>query len=384
MRIVLGNSSLAKYPQGGGHWMVFLQYLLGLRGLGHEVFLWEQMESTGDSAADRTFADSFFHRLAEFGFEKNAALLVYDKSSDPITLQAVRPLGCSELQLREIAASADLLWNLCGALRNPMLSLFKRRALIDLDPGHLHVSATMCDMGLADHDVFLTIGAKINDADCGVPRLGLSWRTFVPFVYLPMWTSQPDPGKAAPFTSITHWNWEELYHDDRPLSLSKRDAYLRFLDLPHRSGRAFQLAANIHPDDNTGDRELLAGHGWQLTHPYDVADSPAAYQHFIVGSRAEISCVKPIFRELRTGWFSDRSACYLAAGRPVLGEDTGFGDHLPTGDGLILFRDMDEAVSAVADIDANYERHSRSARDFAEQFLDSERSLKLMIDACGG
>ena len=111
-------------------------------------------------------------------------------------------------------------------------------------------------------------------------------------------------------------------------------------------------------------------------------DPPAAYRNYIAASRAELACPKAIFRELRTGWFSDRSACYLASGRPVVAEDTGLSDHYPTGSGLLCFGNLDEAVAGVAAIDADYERHSRAARDFAEEFLDSRRALPAMLAAC--
>jgi hypothetical protein len=198
-----------------------------------------------------------------------------------------------------------------------------------------------------------------------------------------MWNFAPDPGRKTPFSSVTHWTWGELWLQDRVLSISKRDAYLRYLELPQRTMRPFELAANIHPEDQTGDRELLCSHGWKLVDPWQVAVSPQAYQNYIARSRAEISCPKPIYRELKSGWFSDRSAAYLASGRPVLAEDTGFSDHFPTGEGLLMFHDLSEAIVGVADIDANYERHRRAAREFAEEFLDSRRSLETMLAACG-
>ena len=120
-----------------------------------------------------------------------------------------------------------------------------------------------------------------------------------------------------------------------------------------------------------------------MADPQQVARSPAAYADYIRRSRAEISCPKPIYRELKTGWLSDRSAAYLASGRPVLAEDTGLSDHLPTGEGLLVFRNLEEAVAGVADIDAHYQRHCRAARMFAEEHLDSARCLTRMLALCG-
>jgi hypothetical protein len=382
IRVVLTNSSLARYPEAGGLWTLFLQYPLGLAALGHDVLWLELYQMCGQTARDQQLIDQFFSRMREYGLERHCAVLAFERKPRPLTLDVCTIHGRTHLELKEIISSADLLWNLAGTLKQPLLSLFKRRALIDGDPGHLQISGLECDIGQRDHDIFLTVGTKIQDKDCAVPTLGLAWHPFPQFVYLPMWKPEPDPGPHAPFTSVTQWNWEELWHDNRSLSLSKRDAYLRYVELPGRAHRPFELAANIHPQDDTGDRETLAAQGWRLVDPHKVASSPAAYQDYIRNSRAEICCPKPIYRELNTGWISDRSACYLASGRPVLAEETGFSDHFPTGKGLVTFRDLDEAVAGVAEIDSNYAQHSLAAREFAEQFLDSGNCLPAMLAAC--
>jgi hypothetical protein len=384
LRIVLGNRTLARYPQGGGHWTVRLQYLLGLEALGHDVFLLELLESSGDAIRDHQLISSFFTRLQHYGLSDRCALLLFDKNSRLSNLEAAVPYGKSRQQIKEIIQSADLLWNYCCQVRQPMLGMFRHRVLIDLDPGHLQVSALTWDMDLYDHQAFLSVGKKLLDADCEVPTFGLKWYTFTPFVYLPMWEMVPDPGQEAPFSSITHWTWgEELWLQDRVLSTSKRDAYLRYIELPQRAKRPFELAANILPADQTGDRELLESHGWKLVDPWEVAGSPSAYQRYIARSRAEISCPKPVFKELQTGWFSDRSACYLATGRPVIAEDTGIADYLPIGTGLLVFHDISEAVTGVVEIDSNYQEHMRAARALAEEFLDSRRCLEAMLAASG-
>jgi hypothetical protein len=237
-------------------------------------------------------------------------------------------------------------------------------------------------MGLDDHHSFLTVGLKINDPDCEIPTLGKKWQSFSPFVYLPFWKQELDPGSHAPFSSITQWTWAELWYKDRVLSISKRDGYLRYIELPKIASRPFELAANIHPNDNTGDKELLQSNDWKLVDPNQVANSPDSYQEYIALSRAEIVCPKPIFTELKTGWFSDRSACYLASGRPVLTEDTGISEYLPTGQGLLVFRDINEALAGVAEIDSDYKRHLRAARGIAEELLNSHYWLEQMIDFC--
>ena len=380
-RIVLGLPDLAGYPEGGGHWSAVIQYVLGLIDLGCDVHGLEVMASTGDEAQDQSYIGRSIDRWKRYGLENRYALLLHDPSDPHPSLESGQVHGMTTRQLTDVVQSADLLWNLCAALRQPLLSLFRRRVLIDLDPGILQISALSWDLGLHDHDVFLTVGLKVGDTDCDVPTLDLPWQTFAPFVYLPCWPLSDDPGPKAPFSSVTQWTWEEQWFGDRVLKSSKRDGYLHYVDLPLQAARPFELAINIDPLDETGDRETLSRHGWNVVHPHDVAASPHAYRTYIQRSRAEISCVKPIYRELKTGWLSDRSVAYLASGRPVLAEDTGFSDHLPVGEGLIAFNAMEEAVAGVEEIDAHYARHSSVARELVEEYFDSRRCLSAMLAA---
>jgi hypothetical protein len=381
LRVVLAGGFLAFYPEGGGVWMGFLQYLLGLRALGHDVLWLELLASSGDAVVDARRIDGFFRRMKEYGLGDCCALLLQPTGVTEQRLDAAEAHGLSRSAIADAAHTADLLWNFASAVRPPLLSLFRRRVLVDVDPGHLQVAALTADLAIAEHDAFLTVGTKIHDPDCEVPTLGRTWRPFVPFVHLPLWQPTPDPGRTAPFTSVTQWTWEELWLGDRVLSVSKREAYLPYLTLPRRTGRPFELAVNLSETDGTGDRERLSGHGWQLTHPHTVAASPADYQRYIARSRAEFGCPKPIHRALRTGWFSDRSACYLASGRPVLFEDTGIGERLPTGKGLVLFRDTEEAAEAVLAVDRDWEAHARAAREIASEHLDGTRILLAMLEA---
>ena len=383
LRIVLGDHTLAYYLQGGGHWMVYLQYLLGLKALGHEVFFLELLWSSGDAGQDRQRIASFFDRMRGYNLDEQCAVLFFNWDSPAQDFDLAEVFGRSRTDTREIIKGADLFWNNCCGIKQPLLGMFRHRVLIDLDPGLLQVSALTKDLDFDQHQTFLSVGKKLHDPDCPVPTFGLKWNTFFPFVYLPMWTVAPDLGPTAPFSSITHWSWgKEQFFQNRLISTSKRDAYLRYLELPRHCKRSFQLAASIFPTDNSGDRELLERNGWELIEPWRVAASPEDYQTYINKCRAEISCPKPIFRELKTGWFSDRSACFLASGRPVLTEDTGFPEHLPTGEGLLVFHNLAEAVAGVAEIDANYARHMRAARQLAEEYLDSSRVLSAMLEAC--
>lgn len=381
MLIVLASRSIASYPLGGGVWSWILQYPLGLRALGHNIFWLELMKASGDRARDAELAKNFLARISPYGLAPHAAVLVFDDIETQDLDRAVI-YGRPRLTVLDIVRSADLLWNVASAVHPPLLSRFRRKALIDVDPGHLQILATEFEFGLKDHDVHFSVGANLPDPDCEVPTLGLTWRTFLPFVYLPMWDVAPDPGREAPFTSITQWTWEELSFQGRALSASKRMAYMRYLDLPNRAGRPFEIAANIGSTDPMHDREALGAGGWRVVDPHQVTPTIEAYREYLRASRAEILCPKPIFREMNTGWFSDRSVCYMALGRPVLAEDTGFGQFVPTGRGVLDFRDLEEARAGVAEIDGNYQLHSRWARELAEDLFSSDRQLTAMLDAC--
>ena len=383
LRILLANRTLACYPQGGGHWACFLQYLLGLNALGHEVFWLEILRSSGNPTRDRRLIAIFFNRMRKYGFEGRCALLLCRSHLDEIALQTADAYGMSQNQLSDLARSADLLWNFSCSLRQPLLSLFHKRVLIDLDPGYLQACGLIWNMGIQDHHIFLSVGTNFGDPDCQIPDLNLKWLRFHPFVYLPMWNLTSAPPESAPFTSVTQWTWETLTLEGRVLSISKRDAYLRYVDLPTQTARAFELAVNINRNDSTGDRELLTQMGWNLAHPHRVARSPSLYQSYLQQSRAEFSCAKPIYRELNTGWVSDRSVAYLASGRPVLAEDTGFSKHLATGRGLVTFRNLPEAVAGIREIDGNYSLHQRAARELAEEYFSSTKWLPAMLSACG-
>ena len=352
---------------------------------GHDVFVLDVLRSTGERSSDERRVKRFFQRLGRFGLRDHAAVLLHTTgANDRPALELDVLYGSDESRVLRIARSADLLWNLCGSLGPPLRRLFRRRVLIDTDPGVYQLSALQWDMGIDDHEVLLTVGTKINDADCEVPRLGRRWYPFRPFVHLPLWPVSELPAGRPPLTSVTTWRWgDEVFSwRGRELTTSKREAYLRYIDLPRQVGARFTLAANIHPLDQTGDRELLLDRGWSLVHPERVARTPLLYRRFIERSLAEFCCCKPIYSALRTGWFSDRSACYLAAGRPVLCEETGFSDHLPAGEGLLAFADEQEAAAAVREVAVAPGRHARAARLLAEEFFTAEQNLLAMLDRC--
>jgi len=317
--------------------------------------------------------------MQRFGLGNRCAVLLHDLAQPELGIKD-SVYGMEVSSLKDLIRRADVLWNFHCSLRPPLLHEFKWKALIDVDPGHLQISALSWNMSINEHDVLFSVGTKINDRDCEIPKLGRTWHTFLPVVHLPFWTVEP-ARMEAPITSVTQWNWgDDLPFDGRTLSSSKRDAYLRFLQLPRRCSGKFVLAANIDPDDDTGDRELLVEHGWTLAHHNRCGRTVVQYQRFICNSLAELGCAKSVYTALRTGWFSDRSAAYLASGRPVIAEDTGFLEHVPGGIGLLAFKNVDEAATAVDELLTNYRHHQLAARQIAEAYLSGERVLPRMVE----
>ncbi|MDQ3938576.1 MAG: hypothetical protein M3253_07835 [Chloroflexota bacterium] len=380
VRVVVAGNACAAYPQAGGLWSWMLQYVIGLRDLGHEV-LWLELltQPNGGRVPDRR-VELFLRRTKALGLGGCAVAVEIRGGDAAYPERWIAAGGRSDAWLSQLR-SADVVWNLAGALPRAMFEqLAGMKVFLDGDPGHLQVSALDWDLGLDRHDAHFSVGLNVGQPDCEVPTLGLRWQPFPPPVHLPLWPVT-SPEENAPITSVTQWNWEEIWLDGRVLSISKREAYMRYAELPRVTGRRFELAANIHPSDPTHDRATLIESGWTIVDPHTVAGTPARYRRYVRRSRAELSCPKPVFRELRTGWLSDRSAAYLASGRPVIAEDTGLAPHLPTGEGLLTFADLAGAAAAVESLDAQPARHQRAARELAAAYLSSSLVLPRMVEA---
>src|SRR5215210_1695158 len=359
---------LAGIPgQGGASWAV-LQYLLGLRRLGHDVVFVEP--ATAGPAIE-----AYFAAVAEqFGLEGRAALL------DPDTGETT---GLSRPALLHAVAGADLLLNLSGMLADEeVLAAAGLRAFVDLDPAFTQLwhAVEGIDMGFARHDRFVTIGRRIGSDGCTVPTCGREWLTTPQPVVLEHWPVA-DELRHDGFTTVGHWRaYGSIIHDG-VLYGQKAHSVRALVDLPARAASArFTPALGIHPDE-TRDLEALREHGWELLDPAVVAATPDAYGSFVRGSWAEIGVAKSGYVASACGWFSDRSVCYLASGRPVLAQDTGFAADLPTGDGLLAFSTVDGAAAGVGALRGDYARHRRSARALAEEVFESDRVLTRLLES---
>jgi len=374
--------ALAQRPNAAGHTWVFLQYLLGFRRLGWDVVFIDRLER--DMCFDRNGRAVPVERsinlqylsdcMRRFGLEDSWALL-YDESA--------RTFGLPKEALVERVSRSALLVNFMGYLDDPEIrDAAPRRAFVDIDPGF---GQLWRELGLHDlfhdHDSYVTIGEGLGDPGCTVPTCGIDWISTKPPVVLDEWPVASSSGVR--FTTVATWRgpFASIEHQGRTYGLRAHE-FRKFLALPRMTGRAFELALDIDAADHA-DIERLRDGGWSLVEPRAVAGDPASYRRYIQGSLAEFSVPKNLYVETRAAWFSDRSACYLASGKPVLLRDTGLAAYLPTGKGLVTFDTIDGAASAVREICENYAAHSEAARALAEEHLASDLVLGRLLGAVG-
>jgi len=365
--------------QGGATWAV-LQYLLGLRQLGHDVHFVEpiaadKLQPHGAGLSCSTNAAYFRAVMRQFDLESHAALLLAG------TKQTV---GLSYDSLRSVAAGSDCLINISGMLADPALTqAIPVRVYLDLDPGfnQLWCAAEGINVGFEGHTHFVTIGPALGDADCVIPTCGRSWIATRQPLVLSEWPPAERVTHDA-FTTVANWRGYGSITHNGVFYGQKAHAWRQFMALPGQAHEHFLAALAIHPDESS-DLLNLTWHGWQLIDPAQVADTPDRYRSFVQGSKAEIGVAKSGYAAARCGWFSDRSVCYLASGRPVVAQETGFSRFLPTGEGLFAFETIDEACVGIDAVVRDYERHSRAARAIAEEYFDASRVLPQLLERVG-
>jgi hypothetical protein len=213
---------------------------------------------------------------------------------------------------------------------------------------------------------------------CSIPTCGVSWLTTLQPVVLEQWQADANTAYDA-LTTVANWRgygsieYQDTFYGQKAHSLR------RFIDLPARTPEQFSLALAIHPDEKQ-DLLALQRNGWRLLDPTAVAATPSAYRNFVAGSKAEFGIAKSGYVTSRCGWFSDRSACYLAAGRPVIAQETGFSRFLPTGEGLFTFETTDDVLASLYDLNRDYARHTQAARAIASEYFDSDRVLRRLLE----
>ena len=376
--VCIAPANTLAYPNGGGHFSVYLQWALGLRALGCDVIWLEQIDpSRPAEESNRNIAILRAH-LARWDLERCLALTTPEGTS------AARELG-TPLDF-DIATEADLLLNFWHSLPELVVRRFRRSALIDTDPGLLQIWMTTGAVHVARHDTYFTIGETVGTPTARFPDCGLPWCYTPPAVFLPEWSASGDVHRSqgptdgtAPYTTVAHWWGGSFEFNGATFCNEKRVSFLQYLDLPQRTRVPLELAVCL-AEYYEEYRQLMEPKGWRLREAWDVSSTPDAYRTYIQRSRGEFSCAKPAYVSLETAWVSDRTLCYLASGKPAVVQHTGRSRVLPDSDGLFRFRTLDEAAAALDAAEADYDRHSRQARMLAEELFDARKVVTRVIE----
>lgn len=379
LKILLSGMIASNPYQGGATWAV-LQYLLGLKNLGHEVFFVEPIADESLRPARSPLASSenaaYFRAVAgEFGLAKSAALLLAGTEET---------VGGSYEQLRRAASRADLLINVAGMLGDQSLTeSIPVRVYLDLDPAFVQLwhDAEGIDMRFDGHTHFVSVGQFVGQPGCTVPTCGLEWIKTLQPVVLELWPVNERVSYDG-LTTIANWRGYGSIEHGGVFYGQKAHSLRQFIDLPTLTEEKFFLALSIHPEE-TRDLEALRSHGWNLLDPARVAGSPAAYRQFIGESRGEFGVAKSGYVNSRCGWFSDRSVCYLASGKPVVAQETGFSEFLPTGEGLFAFETSEDVLAAIQSVNTCYAQHAAASRALAEEYFAADRVLPRLLRNVG-
>jgi hypothetical protein len=378
LTILLSGMIAADPHQGGATWAV-LQYALGFRRLGNDVFFVEPVAAKALQPAGAPLAASdnaaYFRRVVtDFGLAERSALLLAG------TRETV---GLTHEELVRAAGRADVLINISGLLTDEAITdRISRRVYLDLDPAFNQFwHAQGVDVRFAGHTRFVTVGLALGRPDCPVPTCGREWVTTAQPVVLEHWPAGTEIVHDA-LTTVGNWRAYGSVEYGGAFYGQKAHALRPLFDLPRRTDERLLLALAIHPGE-TKDLAALAGGGWGLLDPARVVATPADYRRFVRGSKAEFGLAKSGYVASRCGWFSDRSVCYLASGRPVIAQQTGFGRFLPTGKGLLAFETADDVLAAIDALRRDYAGHARAARGLAEEFFDSDKVLPRLLQRVG-
>jgi len=381
MKIIVGGV-VSLPPFSAGIAWDWIQYSVGLRELGHDVYFVEEVmpewcfDNDGQSCDFLKSANRELFRaiMERFGFWEKACQ-VFNHGEATCGL----PFSSFIAETKD----AELLINMSGHVTTEaILGNVNRRVYVDQDPVYTQLwhSEYGKDLNFGKHDVFFTVGLNIGTPHTDIPDCGVTWHHVLPPVALEYWAHEFD-ATCTRFSTIASWSgFNDLSYRGEWYK-SKYAEFQRFAALPTEVDQPLEVILKAYQEHDDGIR-LLKTNGWVISEPDQVGDL-SGYQQFIARSRAEIGIAQNAYVKGRSGWFSDRAAHYLASGKPALCQSTGFERCLPTGRGLLSFSNMDEAVAGIEAINANYSLHCRSAREFAEEYLGYRKVLPKMLETCG-
>ena len=378
---------MGSMPIAGVIWQ-HVHYVVGLQRLGHDVYYIEDSArlpynpETFEVTNEFDYAAKVLNRLAgEFDFKNRWAFCARYLKRNPTA-------GLPLKKIRQLYRDADAILNICGTQEfNDDLLKSDRIIYVESDPG---VEQIKIDKGvrstvdyLSRHHALFTFGENVGTKKFPVPPHGLKWHATRQPIVTHLWKTNQAPKPAAVFTSIANWSTsglKDITWRGRKYLWSKSREFLRFVAAPRRSGETFELATNIQ-DRKT--REKFESNGWRFTSPLQMSVDYWLYRDYIQQSKGEFTVAKDQYVQLNTGWFSDRSACYLAAGRPVIMQETGFTKNYGADAGLLAFRSLGEIAEAVKIINADYSKHSGAARQIAREIFEAEKVVKSLLDRAG-
>ncbi len=382
MRIII-TGLIGQYAFGGVAWD-YLQYVEGFRQLGHEVWYLEDTETWPYDPIQNTVSAECAYNV---GYLRN----VMDKLGlDGRWIYRNCPdasyHGLTETAAKQICANADLFVNVSGCCwMRPEYASIRKKIFIDSDPmftqvGLLNAKPDVLDRVKA-HNVHFTFAEHIRADGCRIPSAGLNWIPTRQPIVLDWWPTSPTPPRDV-WTTVMNWvSYKPCeYNGD---TWGQKDVEMeRFMTLPSRTQQRMELACGRGPGNKRPTQRLL-DHGWRIIEPDEHLPDPWKYRDYLRSSKGEWSIAKEAYVKSRSGWFSCRSACYLALGRPCVLQDTGWSGHYPSGEGLLAFATIEEAVAGLEKVASDYEQHAHAARQLAERFFDARRVLSAMLEEAG-
>jgi len=370
---ILCSGHLVRHPVGGHTWH-HLQYLVGLQRLGHEVYFFEHFgwpnscydPKRGAMTSEPTYGISYVEEILKcHGLQGRWCYLSEDGKA----------YGMSREQLSRICEECDFYFNLSNINWIPELEHCRRRVLVDTDPVFSQIGSFGMGGPFSRYHRLFTYGENVHHPSCDMPTGGASWLPTRQPIVLDLWEPRP-ASEHAPVTTVMNWSaYGDAEFQGRVYGQKDRQ-FEPFFSFPRLMEWPMVLAVNAPRD--VADR-LRAG-GWGLVDPTEVSRSPWTYQQFITGSIGEFSVAKHAYVVTRSGWFSDRSASYLASGRPVVVEDTGFSRNIPCGKGLMAFKTPAEAKRAVEEILTDSTAQGVAARALAEEYFDATKVLTELLE----
>ena len=378
---------MGSIPIAGVIWQ-HIHYIVGLQRLGHDVYYIEDSARLPYNPVTLEVNNSFEYAMkllrglaAEFGFQDRWAFCARYLPGNP-------GAGLSLRKIQQLYRDADAILNVCGSQEfNDDLLASERILYIESDPGLEQIRVDQGDRKtinyLRRHHALFTFGENVGTKKFPVPTRKLKWWPTRQPVVTDFWKTNRAPGAGAVFTTVANWTTgglKDFSWRGEKYIWSKSTEFRRFIAAPQRSGEGFELATEIK-DNRTRARFLR--HGWRFRATRDLSANHHLYRDYIRKSKGEFTVAKDQYVRLNTGWFSDRSACYLAAGRPVITQRTGFTEHYGNGAGLFAFQSLGEIAEAVKMINADYPRHARAARDLAREAFEAEKVLGALLERAG-